>query len=236
MDNNLFISRTRQTLVDQVEEKLIEYFKEQGLRPGSSIPNEIQLASSLGIGRTVLREALSRFKMTGMIISRTKRGMVLGEPSILTSLQRCVNPLLMTEATIRDIFEFRIMIEVGCTTALFARITKKDIEELEKIVRMEKAMEDPLTGAEHCGFHDKIYDITGNNMVCEFQQAIMPALDYVMNSRRKEFAAIEKEQEEAGEFVSHQDLLNIIKEGDIDKYNKAIVKHFSIYKEYMLAL
>ena len=61
------------TLVDSVEESLIRYFKEQGLRPGSSIPNETELAASLGVGRAVLREALSRFKMTGMIVSRTKK-------------------------------------------------------------------------------------------------------------------------------------------------------------------
>ena len=35
------------TLVDSVEESLIRFFKEKGLRPGSSIPNEIELAASL---------------------------------------------------------------------------------------------------------------------------------------------------------------------------------------------
>lgn len=39
------------TLVDSVEESLISYFKEQGLRPGCSIPNEMELAASLGVGR-----------------------------------------------------------------------------------------------------------------------------------------------------------------------------------------
>ena len=43
------------TLVDSVEESLIRFFKEKGLRPGSSIPNEIELAASLGVGRPVLR-------------------------------------------------------------------------------------------------------------------------------------------------------------------------------------
>ena len=85
------------TLVDSVEESLISYFKEQGLRPGCSIPNEMELAASLGVGRAVLREALSRFKMTGMIVSRTKKGMVLGEPSLLGGMKRCINPLLMNE-------------------------------------------------------------------------------------------------------------------------------------------
>ena len=77
------------TLVDSVEESLISYFKEQGLRPGCSIPNEMELAASLGVGRAVLREALSRFKMTGMIVSRTKKGMVLGERCIRDRPRPC---------------------------------------------------------------------------------------------------------------------------------------------------
>lgn len=36
------------TLVDSVEESLIRFFKEKGLRPGSSIPNEIELACIAG--------------------------------------------------------------------------------------------------------------------------------------------------------------------------------------------
>ena len=38
MLDTLKINKPHTTLVDQVEESLINYFKEQGLRPGSSIP------------------------------------------------------------------------------------------------------------------------------------------------------------------------------------------------------
>ena len=107
------------TLVDSVEESLISYFKEQGLRPGCSIPNEMELAASLGVGRAVLREALSRFKMTGMIVSRTKKGMVLGEPSLLGGMKRCINPLLMNESTLCDILEFRVALEIGISDNIF---------------------------------------------------------------------------------------------------------------------
>ena len=114
------------TLVDSVEESLIRFFKEKGLRPGSSIPNEIELAASLGVGRPVLREALSRFKMTGMIVSRTKKGMILGEPSLLGGMKRCINPLLMNESTLRDILEFRIALEIGISNNIFCNLTPQD--------------------------------------------------------------------------------------------------------------
>ena len=126
------------TLVDSVEESLISYFKEQGLRPGCSIPNEMELAASLGVGRAVLREALSRFKMTGMIVSRTKKGMVLGEPSLLGGMKRCINPLLMNESTLCDILEFRVALEIGISDNIFRNLTDAgsiDIQTRQKILR-----------------------------------------------------------------------------------------------------
>ena len=71
------------TLVDQVEDKLLNYLKEKDIRTGDSIPNELELAAALGVARSVLREALSRLKMMGMIETRTRRGMILTEPTIL---------------------------------------------------------------------------------------------------------------------------------------------------------
>lgn len=57
--DSLRIQAQKITLVDQVEERLIEYFTEQGYRPGSALPHENELAESLGVARSVLREALS---------------------------------------------------------------------------------------------------------------------------------------------------------------------------------
>ena len=57
---NLKIDGQSITLVDQVEDKLLNYFRSQDLKVGDSIPNEIELSSALGVARSVLREALSR--------------------------------------------------------------------------------------------------------------------------------------------------------------------------------
>ena len=119
------------TLVDQVEMRLMEYFNEHDLRPGSALPNEMELSESLGVARTVLREALSRLKMVGMIESRTRRGMVLSSPSLMGSIKRVVNPLWMTEETLLDMLEFRIVLEIGCVGSIFRNVTAEDIRELE---------------------------------------------------------------------------------------------------------
>ena len=64
------------TLVDQVEDNLLTYFRTKDLRAGNAIPNEMELAAALGVARSAPREALSRLKMVGMIETRTRRGTV----------------------------------------------------------------------------------------------------------------------------------------------------------------
>lgn len=222
------------TLVDSVEESLIRFFREKGLRPGSSIPNETELAAALGVGRAVLREALSRFKMTGMIVSRTKKGMILGEPSLLGGMKRCVNPLLMGERTLQDILEFRVALEIGISSNIFRNLTPADIAELEQIVEMSQVIGNNKYApvSEH-RFHTKLYEITGNGIISEFQDIIYPVLDFVKELYRDFFEPIEQELIRSGELVTHRHLLDFIKKGDLEGYRRAIEEHFKLYTIYL---
>lgn len=231
--DSLRIDRNGYTLVDQVEEKLIQYFKEQGLRPGSSIPNENELSASLGTGRTVLREALSRFKMTGMIQSRTKRGMTLAEPSLLASMRRSINPLLMSESTLYDLFEMRITLDLGMSHALFRNITPQLIAELEKIVTDEERLGNDFVVARRTEFHKKLYESVGNKILSEFQELISPAIDYIVAQHQEAFKATMKQLAKTGELVTHSTLLNLIKAGDEEGYRRAIIRHFNVYQAYL---
>jgi len=101
--NNLKISEPTSTLVDLVEERLLSYFKERKIKPGESIPTELELTEALGVGRSVLREALSRFRMLGLIQSRTRRGMILAEPDMLGGMSKVIEPTLMSLESIKEI-------------------------------------------------------------------------------------------------------------------------------------
>ena len=72
-----------QTQVDKIENRLQEYFKHGDFQPGDSIPKEMELAEALGVSRTSVREALSRFKTLGIIESKKNRGMIITHPDIL---------------------------------------------------------------------------------------------------------------------------------------------------------
>ena len=172
--------------------------------------------------------------MTGMIESRTKRGMILAEPSILGGMKRCVNPLLMNKDTVLDILEFRIALEIGISGYIFANITPEDIRELEQIVEMGEIIGvTRYTPMSEVHFHAKLYEITGNDIISEFQKVIHPVMDFVKDNFRDFFEPIEKELAESGELVTHKHLLEYIQRGDEAGYRKAIADHLKLYTIYL---
>lgn len=62
------------SLVDKVEANIVELLQQRKLKVGDAIPKEIELAGTLGVSRTVIREAMMRLRMMGLIESRKKKG------------------------------------------------------------------------------------------------------------------------------------------------------------------
>lgn len=222
------------TLVDQVEDILLTYFREHNLKVGDSIPNELELASSLGVARSVLREALSRLKMMGMIESRTRKGMILTEPSILGVMKKVIDPRILSESSLFDILGFRIALEMGICDDLFRNITFEDIAELEEIVRMGIVFENnEYAPISEFTFHAKLYEITGNRTIREFQEIIHPVMVFVKDKFKEFLEPINIEIKRRGELVTHADLLEYIKRRDEAGYRNALERHFAVYKKFM---
>ena len=68
-----FKSVDTSSLVDKVEASLVELLLERKLRVGDVIPKEIELSEALGVSRTVIREALTRLRLMGLIESKKPR-------------------------------------------------------------------------------------------------------------------------------------------------------------------
>ena len=182
------------TLVDQVEGKLLNFFRSNKLKPGDAIPREQDLAEALGVARSVLREALSRLRMLGMVESRTRRGMVLREPHLLGGLQRVLDPEILGDETLFNLLGFRVALELGICDCIFDNLTDRHIMELKSIVRKGVMYENNLylPVSEH-QFHSKLYEITGNHMIMQFQEIIYPVSVFVRNKFKVFFEPINKE-------------------------------------------
>ena len=118
------------SLVDKVEDSIVELLRNRKLSVGDIIPKEVELAESLGVSRTVIREALTRLKMMGLIESKKKKGSVITSPDLFGMMSKSMNPHILDQDTLKEIFEIRLVLEIGMSDLLFNRVTKEDIEKL----------------------------------------------------------------------------------------------------------
>ncbi len=209
------------SLVDRVEASLVSLLQQQKLKIGDAIPKEIDLAETLGVSRTVIREALLRLRMMGLIESKKKKGAVITSPDLFGIMSKSLNPHILDQDTLKQMFEIRLVLEIGMADLLFYRITKEDIEELKIIVSNEPpATQYHLFNIEHeIAFHGKLYEITGNDAMKKFQKMLLPVFDYVHQS------GLLKKQPMLKMFVSHRELVNILENGTPEEFRNGMRNH-----------
>lgn len=209
------------SLVDKVEDSIVELLQERKLSVGDTIPKEIELAQSLGVSRTVVREALTRLRMMGLIESKKKKGSVITSPDLFGMMGKSMNPHILDQDTLKEIFEIRLVLEIGMADLLFHRATKEDIIELRQIVADEPpATQYHLFNIDHeVAFHSKLYEITNNTTLKKFQKMLLPVFDYVHHS------GLLKKQLLLKTFVSHKELIDILEKGNPEEFRKGMRNH-----------
>ncbi|MEP6725184.1 MAG: FCD domain-containing protein [Bacteroidota bacterium] len=209
------------SLVDKVEGSLAELLQQRKLKVGDTIPKEIELAEALGVSRTVIREALMRLRMMGLIESKKKKGSVITSPDLFGIMSKSMNPHVLDQDTLKEMFEIRLALEIGMADFIYQRIKKEDIDELKEIVSKEPPVTDyHLFNIEHeIAFHGKLYEMTGNETMKKFQRMLLPVFDYVHNS------GLLKKQVMLRKFVSHKGLVDILENGSPELFRNAMRNH-----------
>lgn len=214
------------TQVDKIEIHLQEYFRNENFSPGDAIPKEVDLAQAMGVSRTAIREAISRFRMLGIIESRKNRGMVITRPDVLNNMQRVLNPQLLDGATMKNIFEMRLVIEMGISDILFLRKTDESLARLEEIVKKEEATDNKIDQLKYdVEFHSALYDISENETIQRFQKMLLPVFDYVDNGLRVQ------RQKYTSDYVSHRVLLEVLRNGTPEEFRNKMHDHLLYYFE-----
>lgn len=209
------------SLVDKVEANLVNLLVDRKLKVGDLIPTELDLSKSLGVSRTVVREALLRMRMMGLIETKKKKGSIITSPDIFGIMSKSMNPHILDQETLKEIFELRLVLEIGMADFLFQRVTPKDIEELKEIVKNEPdTSENYIFHIDHeIIFHGKLYEIAGNETLKRFQKMLLPVFDYVHNS------GLLKKQTQIQKFVSHKGLIDILENGSPELFRNGMRNH-----------
>ncbi len=204
-------------LADQATIELRDFILKQKFQPGDLLPGEIEFSQQLGVSRTMIREALSRFRMMGIIESRRRRGMILQSPDFLKGLEFALDGSWLKNETLREMFEFRLMLEIGLADFLF--VIKKDrlIKKLERIIIKEDGLtKESMRIKADAEFHTALYEATGNQTLIRFQKMLYPLFVKYASVRAKNMPK---------PLVTHNGLLEVLKTGAPDTFREAMRQH-----------
>jgi len=208
----------KSSLVEVVEQKILNLIRKNNLSIGDSLPAELELTEGLGVSRSVVREALSRLRMLGLLESRKKRGMIIAEPDVFGGCSQILDAAFLNEKTQRDLCEMRLTLELGLADLLFLRKTDKDLNALENIVNREENARTEQTRLKlEIEFHTTLYQMGRNDLLLRFQALLEPFFQ----------EAVKREQingRHKGE-ASHRDLLEELRSGNQDSFRKKMRKH-----------
>jgi GntR family transcriptional repressor for pyruvate dehydrogenase complex len=162
------------SVTDSTIVKIRDLIMSGEIKPGERLPPEQELALSMGISRSSLREAVKALSQAKVLDVRRGDGTYVTslEPQLLLSGLSFVIDL-MEDRTLADIFEVRKLLEPSSTALAAQRITDVQLEELRaSMVSMREAHDPEELVIRDMDFHARIAEATGNASLCSILEAI----------------------------------------------------------------
>lgn len=149
---------TRVSRVPSVYRALRRAIIEQALRPGQKLPEDT-IGKQFGVSRTIVREAIRRLAVEGLVEVRVNRSASVAHPSL-------------EEA--REVFEVRRGLERMVIEHLAGRLTPAMANALSAHVDEEDAARDDGRRAIRLAgeFHIKLAEMTGNVLLLRYVQEV----------------------------------------------------------------
>lgn len=208
------------TLVEVTQQQILEHVTKGGYQSNSILPKEDELANTLGVSRVVVREALSRLRALGFLETKKKKGTILISPQPFGIMEIIINSGALDEISVRDLYELRLMLEVGLADFIFERKDEQSMSRLLRLVEEEETCEDSRRLIDiDIEFHTILYQMANSRSLSGFQSLIGKIFTLYPKERPKNW----RQQE----IITHHSLYRILENGNPDGFRSAMRLHLT---------
>lgn len=193
------------TLEDKINGIIIEC-----LKTGEKLPPETKLSKELGVSRTALRESLSFFEASGIIVSKQGSGRYVQMPDVSAQIVDTWGILLKAKPDmLLDFLEIRSMLEIN---SLGKAIERADVSQLQymgiQVKQMKKkAAKGEAFVHEDREFHKTLFQSTGNLMLEQLLTAFWNLFEKSeLNKQHSDLVQVAEQHEKMLEAFTRKDL------------------------------
>ena len=203
-------------LSEKVAANIKELIVKNQYKPGSKLPNEMELAGQLNVSRSTVREAIKILMSKNILVIKRGRGTYVCErPGVAT------DPLGVTFMNKKDLllylFETRLLIEPAISELAAIRATEKNLEDLEGA--FQKIVSFVNDGRNHTEADTHFHNIIAKSTQNPILQNILP----IINDSIKEGYLETRDIPQSGDMVikDHKNILQAIQ-----KRNPSLAKNY----------
>jgi len=197
----------------------------KSLRPGDYLPSETELAKTLRIGKSSVREAVKMLQAMGVVEVRRGQGTVLRRHPGPDYLSPLVFQLIMESGYPDDLIELRLMFEAAYAVMAMERATAEDQERIrEAMARLERAIDSGTPAAEDdIAFHLAILKATKNPLVIRIAETIFQLF--------KPSISVSMQHIAPRAVQDHRRIFDAFRSGDAVQLRTAVLKSYDGWKE-----
>ncbi len=217
-------SRVSQEIVVQVQDLVTS----GRLRPGDRLPAERDLAQSLHVSRSALREAIRVLESLGLLEVRAGQGTFLaGRPTGPGGVP-LTGSLLKAWDDQHKLFEVRRVIEPDLAALAARRATAGHIEQMRAALGEQKGqIQRGRTGIQaDTSFHILLAEATGNAILLQIMRSLLETLG---KSRE---ASLQRGGRPAQSLEQHQAILQAIEARDPKLAERQMLEHIQTMEEF----
>lgn len=219
------------TPVSEVARRLLDLFTGGSIAPGTRLPPERQLATTLGVGRSAVREALAALEILGIVDVRPGSGTYLRGAASELLPQTLRWGLLIGERNTAQLLELREGLEIFVARLAAARADAAILARLEKdVARMHATIDDLAAFAKaDLDFHHALAEAARNATLTDHLHVIRSLLQVYADRAVHDRAHAERATAE------HEAVLAGVKAGDGDAAASAMAIHMATATARLLA-
>lgn len=226
----MFASIKTPKVYDQVIEQIKNKIKSGEIKKGDKLPSEREMAESLNVSRTSVREALRALEVIGLVESRQGAGNYIRTNFDNSLFEPLSIMFMLQESSLEDIYDLRETLELQC-----ARLSAKNIEddELEFLTilldRMYIAKSEKESLELDIKFHHLIAKSSRNVLLINILEVISQLMDEFIKKSRMQILHEGNTRENILEI--HENLVRALKCRDELKVCNAMKEHFDLIRK-----
>jgi len=210
-----------------VAEQLLDKIRADNLAAGARLPSEQAMARHFGVSRTVIREAIARLKVDGLLETRKGSGAFVRDPGSHRLTDKSDRSIEESIQSLLNLIEVRRVMEAEVAALAALRRTPAHLAEIDYALRhIEEAVAAGADGVEEdARLHLAIAAATGNphwvRLMEVFAQPIRSAIlvTRANEARRADFARQVR--------MEHQKIVEAIAAGDPPRARAAAAEHMA---------